>query len=558
MTDKEKVCEDSRKQDDGSSRRRRIPSAWILVPLVVLILLPVVVRFANLSDDHAVVNVLTGFSLLLALIVLLTWFLLFSGYRRRTRLLTLAALILTGVVGSILFKIDNVSGDLVPAFVFRWTPPADELLQVPQPSKFQRNVDLATTTENDFPQFLGPHRDLRVDGIVLDRDWQRNPPKCLWRRPIGAGWSSFVAVNGFAVTLEQRGEQEMVTCYEVQSGRPVWVHSVRTRHATTAGGIGPRSTPTIDEGKVYTLGATGVLLCLDGASGEVVWSDDILKRYGVPPDEDEQGVAWGRSASPLVVDDLLIVPVGGPGGGPYVSLAAFNKNSGELVWEAGDRQVSYSSPALATLGDGQQVLSVNEDNVSAHDPRTGQLLWSYDWPGGSTSMPNVSQPVPLGADRVLLSKGYGGGSLLLRVRPAANGRFEVDEIWREKRSLKTKFTNVVVREGCIYGLSEGILECVDAETGTRQWKRGRYGHGQLLGVGPLLLVQAENGDVAMVEATPRQFKELGRFAALEDKTWNNMCLYGRLLLVRNSKEAACFELPVEEVKGVAGGYRSTR
>jgi outer membrane protein assembly factor BamB len=284
-------------------------------------------------------------------------------------------------------------------------------------------------------------------------------------------------------------------------------------------------------------------LCLDGATGEVLWQDNILERYGVQPGEDK-GVVWGRSASPLVVDDLLIVPAGGPNGAPCVSLAAFHKDTGELVWEAGDRQVSYASPVLATLCGLRQILSVNEDNVSAHDVNTGKELWSYDWPAGSSSRPNVSQPVPLDEQLVLLSRGYGGGSLLLHVELSDGDEFQVGEVWRSRRLLRTKFTNVVVHEGCICGLSDGILECVDAESGTSWWKAGRYGHGQILGVGDLLLVQAESGEVAVVEATPSELRELGRFAAIEGKTWNNLCLYGRFLLVRNSKEAACYELPL--------------
>ena len=547
MTDKDEILDDVEEQDAEPPRRRLAPPAWILVTVIVLVLVAVGVQIGDLTGDHGAANMLTALCVILAFIVTMLWFLLRSGYRVRTRLSVLAALIAMGVAGGAVFRLDHFSGELVPNFALRWEPPADRLLQVPDTTAARSDVDLFTTTENDFPQFLGPHRDLQVREIALDRDWQRSKPRQLWRRPIGAGWSSFVAVNGFAVTLEQRGELEMVTCYEVASGEPVWAHSIQTRHTTLAGGIGPRSTPTIHQGKVYTLGATGVLLCLDGAGGQVLWSDDLLKRYGVPPGEDEKGVAWGRSASPLVVDDLVIVPAGGPRGGPCVSLAAFHKDTGELAWEAGNRQVSYSSPVLATLGTIGQVLSVNEDNVSAHDPMTGKILWSYDWPGESTSMPNVSQPVPIGTDRVLLSGGYGRGALLLRVEPTADGGFETGEIWRQKRSLRTKFTNVTVHEGYIYGLSDGILECVDAETGTRRWKQGRYGHGQLLAVGPLLLVQAESGDVAMVEATPDELKELGRFTALEEKTWNNLCLYGRLLLVRNSEEAACFQLPLENV-----------
>ena len=545
------MSEEQPSVDDSQSprakpRRRLLPSAKLASVVVVLLLAVVGARLSGVIQDRGAANILTFLGGFLIVVVLLVWFLFFSGYRVRTRLGVLAGLFATiGVLG-VLFRVDHVSGDLDPIFAFRWAPPHDELLQVPEASALPENADLATTTENDFPQFLGPNRDATVSGPTLSRDWATNKPRELWRRPIGAGWSSFVVVNGFAVTQEQRGDLEMVTCYKAETGEPVWVQSVKTRHATLAGGVGPRSTPTIHEGKVYTLGATGVLQCLDGTSGAVLWSDDLLARYGVEPGKDEKGVAWGRSSSPLIVDDLVVVSAGGPGGGPCVSLAAFQKDTGELVWEAGDRQVSYSSPMLANLAGMRQILSVNEDNVSAHDPTTGSPLWSYDWPGGSTSMPNVSQPVALGQDRVLLSKGYGGGSLVLHVEETGARQFQTREVWRTKRSLRTKFTNVVVRDGYIYGLSDGILECVDSETGNRQWKKGRYGHGQILGVGPLLLVQAESGDVVLVETTPGESGELGRFTAFDDITWNNPCLYGHWLLVRNATEAACFELPVDE------------
>ncbi|MBN2294181.1 MAG: hypothetical protein JXM70_17270, partial [Pirellulales bacterium] len=210
MPDKVKTSENPQKQDAGSSRRRLVPPIWIIATVVVLILLPFGVRIGNLIDSNFGVNLLTVLGFFLTFVVLLLWFLLFSGYRFRTRLFVLAAFILAGIASGLLFKIDNFSGDLVPTFAFRWTPPADELLKVPDPSKSREDVDLLTTTENDFPQFLGPNRDLRAKVIALDHDWDRNAPKCLWRRPIGAGWSSFVVVNGFAVTLEQRGELEMV------------------------------------------------------------------------------------------------------------------------------------------------------------------------------------------------------------------------------------------------------------------------------------------------------------------------------------------------------------
>ena len=528
-----------------SALRGYVPPIWVGMAVGVLLALVVWVRWIGPSFDHAIVNILTLIFGFFAVMILLFWFSFFSRYPSSLRMTTLAL-----VVGSValmvgLLRIDNVSGELVPELSWRWLPRPDQLLDRPAVEQADEAVDLTTTTAADFPQFLGPDRNLRLENLRLATDWKSQPPVKLWRQPIGAGWSAFAAVNGFAVTLEQRGGDELVTCYEISSGELRWSHGIKARHATLMGGVGPRSTPTIDEGKVYALGATGVLRCLDGATGALVWSDDLLKRYQVSQEDDLSMIAWGRAASPLIVDDLVVVPGGGPEGGPWVSLVAFNKSTGEVVWQGGDQQISYSSPALGTFDDERQIIIVNESSVSGHDPATGEQLWDSPWEGSSNTNASTSQAVPLPEDRVFVSKGYGGGSALLRVRRDSESGWNAEEIWSEPANLKTKFTNVVVQDGYVYGLSDGILECVALETGKRAWKRGRYGHGQILGVDDLLLVQAESGEVSLVEATPETHRELGTFPAIDGKTWNNLCLYGPRLLVRNAEEAACYELPVQ-------------
>jgi outer membrane protein assembly factor BamB len=316
------------------------------------------------------------------------------------------------------------------------------------------------------------------------------------------------------------------------------------------GGVGPRSTPTIHGGRVFALGATGVLRCLDGSTGRLIWSDELRKRYMISDRDDESVVQWGRSASPLVVDDLVVVPGGGPSG-KAKNLVAYQAESGRLVWEAENKlengsadQISYSSPSLATLAGRRQIVIVNESTVSGHDPATGQRLWTADtWPGSSNGMATASQAVAIDDHRLLLSKGYSGGAKLVEISADAAGQLSAETTWQNPRVLQTKFTNVVLHKGCAYGLSEGILECIDVETGKRKWKSGRFEHGQILGVGDLLLVLSEDGELALVELSPQAFKQLGTAKVLEGKTWNNFCLFGRLLLVRNADEAACYELP---------------
>ena len=381
----------------------------------------------------------------------------------------------------------------------------------------------------EYPQFLGPDRNATLTGYGLDRDWSTHPPEEVWRRQVGEGWSAFAVSRGIAVTQEQRRQRELVVAYDLATGEQLWRHSDRTRYETALAGVGPRATPTIEGDRVVTLGSNGHLNVLDLTTGEAIWNRNVLKSNGA------RNLAWGKSCSPLVMNGLVVVSAGGT---RDRSLVAYDLDSGELAWHGGGDRSGYASPMVAMLAGVRQILIFNKKSVAAHAPDDGRVLWRYPW---SDQQPNVSQPLPIGDDRVLLSSGYTHGSKLLRIRKTAAG-LEPELVW-ENHHLKAKFTNLVLHEGYVYGLDEGILVCLDPETGERRWKRGRYGHGQLLLVDDLLLIQAENGEVVMVEATPEEHRELGRFRPLDGRTWNHPVLAGEYLLVRNAEEAACYRLP---------------
>jgi outer membrane protein assembly factor BamB len=533
----------------ASRRRRRTPPKRLWIVLLALSTLVVIVRGVDFFGDHAITNIVTWILCFAAVVTLAVWFFFRSSHTRFVRLFVFAACLC--VVGALclLLRLDRVEGDLSPVFVFRFSTKPDRMLELPQTDAATSeavNVDLRTTTKDDFPGFLGPRRDESVDCVKLSRGWADRPPELVWKQKIGAGWSAFSVVNGHAVTMEQRGDMEMTTCYNVQSGQLEWAHSAAGRFERIEAGIGPRSTPTIDEGMVFSLGVLGHLACLDGANGKPLWEKDLLKDFDIPPEEDAANVLWGRSASPLIVGEKLIVPIGGRKDGPLVSLAAFDKRSGKLLWKGGQRQISYCSPRLATVAGVEQILILNEATASGHDPKTGKVLWEHDRPGRTNADPNVSQAVPFEEDKVLLSKGYGGGGLLLKLTPADGGVFQTQVTWKNPRVLKTKFSNVAVLNGFAYALSDGVLECVDLRDGQSKWRQGRYKHGQILRVVDLLLVLSEDGEVVLVEATPdRPNNVLGRFQAIEGLTWNNLALYGPYLLVRNAEEAACYKLPLE-------------
>jgi len=345
----------------GQPTRKRRPWGRYVVFTVVALLIAWAVMLHVLPDvDEAQQNVFSFMLAAAAVSIFYIWLVLFlvrSGWVR------LAALVIpTAAVTAFLvcFEITGVSGWLIPTFAWRWAPDADERLEVPQivnaPDDIGDQVDLMTETSADFPQFLGPDRSCAVEGVEIQADdWKANPPEEVWRQEIGAGWSAFAVRNGFAVTMEQRGPNEMVTCYEVATGKLRWAQSIENRYKTVMGGVGPRATPTIHKGRVYTLGAGGRLQCLDGANGRVLWHANVLEDVEMSAAENNTAIVYGRSNSPLVVDNsligdpLVIVSGGGPPNGDKFSLCAYNVESGELIWRGGDRQAAYSSAALAMI-----------------------------------------------------------------------------------------------------------------------------------------------------------------------------------------------------------------
>ncbi len=469
----------------------------------------------------------------LGTILIFLWFVVLSpapySLRRRVG-------IVGGVLAVLLFalvRIESVSGDIGMKLNWRWAPRADETLPDAATAAAGGEVDLRTTSATDAPQFLGPHRTAVYPDVKLARDWSVEKPKLLWREPIGAGWSSFAVVGKYGVTQEQRGEEELISCYDLENGKLQWAHATPVRFHETLAGIGPRATPTIDDGRVYALGATGFLHCLDGATGQPIWQHDIVAETGATPPQ------WGKSCSPLVHDGLVIVSAGAPGG---KSLVAYDKMDGKLVWSAGDDASSYSSPTLMSLCGVPQVVIVNATKTSGHDPVTGKMLWEHAWPEDGAASPNVAQPVLIEGDKLLLTKGYGVGATLWQVKLDGD-QWTIEPLWKNN-NLKTKMTSAVVHDGHAYGLDEGTLCCLELATGKRKWKRTRYGHGQVLLAGDLLLVQSENGEIALVEPSPEQFMELSRHFVVSGQSWNYPVLIGNRLLVRSEQEVACYELPV--------------
>ena len=455
----------------------------------------------------------------------LIWVLFVSRWRARARWAVFA-----GTIAIVLFcrfglRISGVTGDLLPIVEWRWKHP--RIVSV------ERSVDAPSVDSlvmtNSYPQFLGPNRNGVLPGPPLARDWKQTPPRELWRHAVGAAWSGFAIEGNRAITQEQRGEDELVVCYDLLSGRELWSHSDRSRYATTIAGEGPRATPTISSGRVYTLGGAGILNCLDLASGKVIWATNTLAQHGAKVPE------WGVAGSPLVTDTAVIVIVGGQGH----TLVAYDKTTGVRLWAAGNDEAHWSSlMRLSFPGRPAQIIAFN-DTVAGHDEQTGKVLWQYPWRGGH---PHVTTPLPIGSDQLLVSSGYGTGSELLKLS-FVTSRWHAKRIWKSIR-MKSKFANLIHLGGYVYGLDDGALACIDMTTGELKWKGDRYGHGQMVLIGGLLLMMAENGDIVLLEPNPTEQRELTRFKVFNAKTWNPPALAGDLIVVRNDREAVCLRLPL--------------
>ena len=384
----------------------------------------------------------------------------------------------------------------------------------------------------DWPGFRGPNRDSVVRGVTIPTDWEKSPPKQLWRRSVGAGWSSVAVVDGRAFTQEQRGQNEAVVCRDAETGTELWSHEEPGRFLEALSSLGPRATPTFDNGRIYAQGAAGTLVCLDAATGAKIWSRDVLQ------DADGKMPDWGVSSSPLVSKGVVIVFAAGHG---KKGLLGYRADTGEPAWSQDVGVSSYSSPHPATFGGREQVLFIGDQGLHAIDPASGSVLWEYRAPG---QPPRSLQPSPVGNDQLLVPMGLEVATDLLDVKAGAPGHAVAATRRWSSRNLKPSFNDFVVHDGHAYGFDGAIFTCVELKTGNRKWKQGRYGTGQvvLLADQALLLVLSDKGEVVLLSARPDQFEERGQFQALTGKTWNHPTVAQGRLYVRNAEEMACYEL----------------
>ena len=438
-----------------------------------------------------------------------------------------------------LLRVDGIDGGMAATLCWRWTPTAEEKF-LAESRQSDRKTDVAATGSavkalvlepGDWPEFRGPARDGQRTNVEIATDWKEHPPRELWRHRVGPGWSSFAVVGQRLFTQEQRGDDEVVVCYHSDTGEELWAHRDADRFSEVVAGPGPRATPTFHDGNLYALGASGRLNCLDAVGGSVRWSRDVAADSGAKTPQ------WGFSASPLVAEGIVTVFAGGPNG---KSVLGYKASTGELAWSAGEGALSYCSTQLARIAGVEQILVTTNLGLTAFRPASGEILWDHRWP--QDGIARIVQPALVDKSDVLIGTGMGVGTRRVSLKRDGDS-WTTQEVWTS-RAIKPYFNDLVVHDGYLYGFDSNVFMCVSLADGRARWRARGYGSGQVLLLADqnLLLILSEQGEVALVQASPDSHQELAKFQALEGKTWNHPVVAHGKLFVRNGEEAACYEL----------------
>jgi outer membrane protein assembly factor BamB len=503
--------------------RARISERWSAI-LLMIVSLFAASRLLDKSIATANMGMMfTIYSIPVMSLAFTFWAVASQNFSERIRRTTMVLTILLAAGVWILLRTNGMSSHLHHDLAWRWAKTQEERF-LTQSVNEPLSLLPATKTVASWTGFRGQNRDGIIHGIRIKTDWKASPPVELWRRPIGPGCSSFAIGEGLLYTQEQRGVSEAIVCYDLETGKPVWIHTDSARFWDSHAGAGPRATPTLSNGRIVTFGATGILNVLNAGDGKVVWSRNAAT------DTREKELGWGFTSSPLVTGNVVIVAATG-------KLAAYDLSTGDPLWVGPDGGTGYSSPHLLSIGGVAQVLLMSSIGVISLAPADGTLLWKYEWPLGDP----ILQPAQISDGDILLAGDMSHSMRRIKVAHESDG-WKVHEQWTSSGATPY-FNDFVIHNGYSYGFDGLSLACVAIEDGKRNWRAGRYG-GQiiLLADQSLLLVLSEKGDLVLVSATPDKFTELARLPAIKGKTWNHPVLAGDVLVVRNGQEMAAFKL----------------
>jgi len=391
---------------------------------------------------------------------------------------------------------------------------------------------VVTQAANDWPQYLGPSRNGVYAGPALADAWGANGPKAVWRKQVGQGFAGPAVVGNRVILFHRVGNEEVLESLDAATGDSVWRYAYPTRYRDDFGfDEGPRAVPVVADGVIYTFGAEGQLHAVDLAKGTRLWSEDTMKRFGVP-----KGF-FGAAGSPLVEGGRVIANVGGDKAG----IVAFEAKTGKVLWSATDDDASYSSGVAATIGGRRLGVFLTRDSLVGLDPASGMVQFQRRWRARIAASVNAATPIIVG-DEIFVSAQYGPGAGVLRV----NGS-QLTDVWTSDDVLSNHYATSVFYNGYLYGF-HGRQEfgpsfrAVEFETGTVKWSQEQFRAGSVLLAGDRLLITREGGELILASASPQAFKPIARAQILQGVVRPYPALADGLLYVRNENTLVCLDL----------------
>ncbi len=380
----------------------------------------------------------------------------------------------------------------------------------------------------DWPQWRGPNRDGISSETGLLKTWPTTGPKILWRAGSGEGYSGIVISQGRGFTSFGAGSNEVTVAFEASTGKELWRVTLDAKLSDDQGD-GPRSTPTVDGDLVFALSGNGRLAALNVKDGKKIWEHNLRAEYGgrVP--------RWGVSTTPLVEGNMLIVDVGGKSGH---SVMAFNKATGAVIWKSETDVPGYSAPIAINFNNARKILAFTGTALVGLAASDGRALWRYTWE--TEYDVNAATPIFIAPDKVFISSNYGKGSALLQMQ-TNNGSASVREVWKS-RDMKNHFSSSVLYQNHLYGFDNAFLTCLDLATGKAKWQQRGFQKGSLLLADGHLIVLGEQGNLALVEASPAAYQEKASVQILKGRCWTMPTLANGKLYLRNQSEMLCLDM----------------
>ena len=383
----------------------------------------------------------------------------------------------------------------------------------------------------DWPQWRGPDRTGVSPDTGLLAKWPTGGPPLLWKATnIGSGYATVAIADGRVFTLGDRDDAEFIVALDESNGQEIWSHRIGDEYDNSKGG-GPRSTPTVVGDLLYTLSAHGDLWCLSTDDGTPRWHVNILEKFGT------ENIKWGLSESPLVDGKLVVVITGSPEG----SIVAFDRDSGEIVWQSAGvtDEPGYASAIVATVGSVRQIIHFTDEATVGIRASDGELLWRYETASNSTA--NCATPL-FHEDQVFVTSGYDTGAALLQLTSNDSGT-TAEEVYFT-RDMMNHHGGVVLVDGYVYGFSGSNLTCLDLKTGEQKWRHRSVGKGSITAADGMLYLVSEKNKVGLVRATPEGYQEISRFSteSKSSKSWAHPVVSGKRLYIRNRDDLLCYDI----------------